>query len=46
MSKIKKPPDKNKLWFPTLLQVANNIKTNSWFNMLQKDNLNKINLIE
>jgi transposase len=44
MSKIKKPPDK--LWFPTLLQVANNVKTNSWFNMLQKNNPNKINLIE
>jgi hypothetical protein len=46
MSKIKKPPDKNKLWFPTLLQIANNVKTNSWFNMLQKNNANKNNLIK
>ena len=28
---IKKPPDKQ--WYPTLLQVANNIKTNAWFDM-------------
>jgi transposase len=33
---IKKPPDK--LWFPSLLQVANNINTNSWFDILQKNN--------
>jgi hypothetical protein len=39
---FKKPPDK--LWFPTLLQVSNNIDTNSWFNMLQKNNPNKQNL--
>ena len=32
----KKPPDK--LWFPSLLQVANNITSNSWFNILQKKN--------
>ena len=42
MVEIKKPPDK--LWFPTLLQVSNNIDTNSWFNMTQKNNPNKINL--
>ena len=29
--RAKKPPDK--LWFPTLLQVANNIQTNAWFDM-------------
>ena len=29
-----KPPDK--LWFPTLLQVSNNVDTNSWFNMKRK----------
>lgn len=28
---IKKPPDKQ--WYPTLLQVSNNIKTNAWFDM-------------
>ena len=28
---IKKPPDK--IWYPTLLQTANNIKTNAWFDM-------------
>ena len=28
---IKKPPDK--IWYPTLLQAANNIKTNAWFDM-------------
>ena len=42
MVEIKKPPDK--LWFPTLLQVSNNIDTNSWFNITQKSNPNKINL--
>ena len=42
MVEIKKPPDK--LWFPTLLQVANNIKSNSWFNILQKNNPNNINI--
>lgn len=36
MVTVKKPPDK--LWFPTLLQVANNIKTDSWFNILEKRN--------
>ena len=40
MVALKKPPDK--FWFPTLLQVANNINTNSWFNMLQKSNPNKL----
>jgi IS605 OrfB family transposase len=40
MVAFKKPPDK--LWFPTLLQTANNINTNSWFNMLQKSNPNKL----
>ena len=40
MIEIKKPPDK--LWFPTLLQVSNNVDTNSWFNMKQKLNPNKI----
>ena len=42
MVEIKKPPDK--CWFPTLLQVANNIKSNSWFNILQKNNPNNINI--
>ena len=42
MVEIKKPPDK--FWFPTLLQVANNIKSNSWFNILQKNNPNNINI--
>ena len=42
MVENKKPPDK--LWFPTLLQVSNNIDTNSWFNITQKSNPNKINL--
>lgn len=37
---MKKPPDK--LWFPTLLQVANNIETDSWFNILKKTNPSKI----
>ena len=38
----KKPPDKSaeKLWFPTLLQSATNIKSNSWFNILRKENEN------
>jgi len=39
MGASKKPPDK--LWFPSLLQVANNIDTNSWFNILQKSNPNE-----
>jgi len=39
MGALKKPPDK--LWFPSLLQVANNIDTNSWFNILQKSNPNE-----
>jgi transposase len=39
MITVKKPPDK--LWFPTLLQVANNIKTDSWFNILEKRNPNR-----
>lgn len=33
---IKKPPDK--IWYPTLLQVANGINTNSWFNMNEINN--------
>lgn len=39
MNKLKKPP----LWFPSLLQVANNINSNSWFNIKQIKNpkLNK-----
>ena len=36
----KKPPDKNTLWFPSLLQTANNIDSHSWFNMLEKRNSN------
>ena len=35
---MKEPPDIS--WFPTLLQSSNNIKTNSWFNILQKNNPN------
>lgn len=42
MVKYKKPPDKDTFWFPTLLQTANNIDTDSWFNILQKNNPNKI----
>jgi putative transposase len=42
MIEIKKPPDK--LWFPTLLQVSNNVDTNSWFDMKHKINPNKISL--
>ena len=38
MVEIKKPPDK--FWFPTLLQTATNIKSNSWFNILRKSNPN------
>ena len=38
MVEIKKPPDK--FWFPTLLQTATNIKSNSWFNILRKNNPN------
>ena len=38
MPPTKKPPDK--LWYPTLLQVANNIQTNSWFDMNEKINSN------
>jgi hypothetical protein len=34
----RKKPDK--LWYPTLLQVANNIKTNAWFDMNEKINSN------
>jgi transposase len=33
---MKKPPDIS--WFPTLLHSSNNIKTNSWFNILEKNN--------
>ena len=40
MVTLKKPPDK--LWFPTLLQASNNIKTDSWFNIRQKNNPNKL----
>jgi len=35
---MKKQPDK--LWFPSLLQVANNINTNSWFDMTDIKNQN------
>ena len=35
---MKKPPDK--LWYPSLLQVANNINTNSWFDMSEINNIN------
>jgi len=42
MVEIKKPPDK--FWFPTLLQVATNINSNSWFNILQKNNPNYQNI--
>ena len=42
--KMKKPPDK--LWFPTLLQSANIINSNSWFNILEKTNPNQKNLNE
>ena len=37
----KKPPDK--IWYPSLLQSANNIKTNSWFNMTEINNKVKKN---
>jgi len=36
MPSTKKPPDK--LWYPTLLQVANKIQTNAWFDMNEKIN--------
>ena len=35
---MKKPPDN--LWFPSLLQSSNNVNSNSWFNILQKNNNN------
>lgn len=38
MTQPKKAPDK--LWYPTLLQVANNIQTNAWFDMNEKINNN------
>ena len=38
---MKKPPDK--LWYPSLLQVANNINTNSWFDMSEINNINSTN---
>ena len=38
MPAIKKPPDK--LWYPTLLQVANKIQSNAWFDMNEKINTN------
>lgn len=34
---MKLPPDK-KIWYPTLLQSSNLIKSNSWFNIIQKEN--------
>ena len=34
---MKRPPDK--LWYPPLLQVANNINTNSWFDMNEVKNI-------
>ena len=34
----KKPPN---FWFPTLLQTANNIKSNSWFDIKTVENKNK-----
>lgn len=38
----KKAPDKNpSFWFPSLLASANNLETNSWFNILETKN-NKI----
>lgn len=41
----KKPPDK--FWYPTLLEVANEINTNSWFNIKEIKNIKikKSNLI-
>jgi len=48
----KKKPPNNNLWFPSLLQTANNINSNSWFNILEKRNnnvqqnaVNKINTL-
>jgi putative transposase len=40
MSRNKKPPDK--IWYPTLLQTANNINTHSWFDIKQKNNTDKL----
>ena len=37
---MKKPPDK--FWFPSLLQSAINVKSNSWFNISCKYNPNKL----
>jgi len=37
---MKKPPDK--YWFPSLLQSATNVKSNSWFDISCKYNPNKI----
>jgi len=37
---MKKPPDK--FWFPSLLQSATNVKSNSWFDISCKYNPNKI----
>ena len=37
---MKKPPDK--FWFPSLLQSAINVKSNSWFNISCKYNPNKV----
>ena len=38
----KKPPN---FWFPTLLQTANNIKSNSWFDIKTVENNINIYLI-
>jgi putative transposase len=37
---MKKPPDK--FWYPSLLQSAINVKSNSWFNISCKYNPNKV----
>ena len=39
MNTIKKPP----IWFPSLLQIANNLGTHSWFNINQLENPNRHN---
>lgn len=39
MSRIKKK-DPDKLWYPTLLQSANNVNTNSWYDMKEIINNN------
>ena len=40
MNTIKKPP----IWFPSLLQIANNVGTHSWFNVNQLKNSNSQNI--